>query len=147
MEKGARGGPFYFLLKLVSKDSVKIKGVKFLPAVVWFVISFILFTIPPSQLPDEGIFKIPQQDKFIHITIFFLLVYLFCRPFKLTGFPKKEITSWFIRIAWYGLAYGISVEFIQKYFVPNRSYDVWDILADAIGCLIGYLYCRKYFIK
>jgi VanZ family protein len=126
---------------------VSIKALKFLPAIVWFVISFILFTIPPPELPNEAIFKIPQQDKIIHIFIFFFLVYLFCRPFKLSAFPKKKITSWFFSIALYGLAYGISVEFIQKYFVPNRSYEVWDIVADAIGCFIGYFYCRKYFIK
>ena len=147
MEIGARGGPFYFLPKLASKDSVRLKVVKFLPAIIWFIISLVLFTISPPKLPDEEIFKIPHQDKIIHSIIFFLLVYLFCRPFKVIEMPKAKVASWFLSIALYGLVYGISVEFIQKYFVSNRSYEIWDIVADAIGCLIGYLYCSKYFIK
>jgi VanZ family protein len=26
---------------------------------------------------------------------------------------------------------------VQKFFIPNRSFDVKDILADGLGCVIG----------
>lgn len=32
--------------------------------------------------------------------------------------------------------YGLSDE-IHQLFVPNRSFDVWDLLADAVGATIG----------
>ncbi len=31
------------------------------------------------------------------------------------------------------------MEFVQKYFIPNRSFDVGDIIADGIGCAIGFV--------
>jgi len=51
----------------------------------------------------------------------------------------------YLGIGW--LMYGIGMEFIQKYFIPNRSFDVGDILADATGCAIGVLYSMSRYIK
>jgi len=31
------------------------------------------------------------------------------------------------------------MEVVQKYFIPNRSFDVKDIIADGFGCAIGLL--------
>ena len=45
------------------------------------------------------------------------------------------------------LAYGITMEFIQQYFVVNRSFDPGDIVADAIGCIIGYWFSFRYIKK
>ncbi|MGZ3882042.1 MAG: VanZ family protein, partial [Flavisolibacter sp.] len=35
------------------------------------------------------------------------------------------------------LVYGLSVEFIQKYWVVNRSFDLVDVLFDMVGASIG----------
>jgi uncharacterized protein YneF (UPF0154 family) len=35
------------------------------------------------------------------------------------------------------------MEFIQKDFLTNRSFDLWDIVADGIGCFIGYFFFMK----
>ena len=43
--------------------------------------------------------------------------------------------------------YGIIMEYIQKYFIPNRSFDLVDILADTIGSIAGLLVATKLFIK
>ncbi|HEX8333721.1 MAG TPA: VanZ family protein [Segetibacter sp.] len=119
---------------------------KFLPGIAWFITTVILLTLPANKFPEDNIFQIPQQDKIIHVIFFFLLVYLFARPLKSSGFNSFQKKSWFIRIAFYGLAYGIIIEFIQKYFVPNRDYDAWDILADGVGCLAAYLYSIRFFM-
>ena len=44
-----------------------------------------------------------------------------------------------------GIAYGVGMEIVQKYFIPFRSFDVGDIIADAVGCITGYLVLRKMF--
>jgi len=45
-----------------------------------------------------------------------------------------------------GIVYGIAMEIVQKYFIPFRSFDVGDIIADAIGCFVGYLISIKKFM-
>jgi hypothetical protein len=39
------------------------------------------------------------------------------------------------------------MELIQKYFIPNRSFDLKDILADGLGCGIGLLISGWYIKK
>ena len=36
------------------------------------------------------------------------------------------------------------MEFIQKYFATNRSFDLTDILADSIGTCLGLVLIIKF---
>jgi len=103
-----------------------------------------LLVIPGSEFPKQKIF--PHFDKVVHVVIFFVLCYLFCRPFKNTTLTISEKKSWFISIALYAFAYGIIMEFVQKYFVPFRGYDEWDMAADGLGSLCAFLWSKKYFL-
>jgi VanZ family protein len=31
------------------------------------------------------------------------------------------------------------MEYVQKYFIPRRDFDVEDILADVIGSALGFI--------
>jgi len=35
------------------------------------------------------------------------------------------------------LAYGYLVEVIQREWIPNRSFDLYDVLADMAGSVLG----------
>ena len=39
-----------------------------------------------------------------------------------------------------GIAYGTIMEFIQEAWVANRSFELLDIAADGVGCLLAYWY-------
>jgi len=114
----------------------------FVPAILWFIISFILLTLPGDELPTGFFSRIPYFDKFVHLTMFLLLTGLFCYPFvkqeAVTG--KLDI---YLRITFYAIAYGIIMEFVQKYFVRNRSFDVVDILFDTAGSFTGLLVTKR----
>jgi VanZ family protein len=58
---------------------------------------------------------------------------------------SKKRTFILISLVW--LSYGIIMEFVQQRFIPNRSFDVGDIAADAIGCLLGYWFSSSRYIK
>ncbi len=45
------------------------------------------------------------------------------------------------------IAYGTGMEFVQKHLVANRSFDIGDIAADAIGSIIGLLFSLARYIK
>jgi len=61
---------------------------------------------------------------------------------KNTQIDKRKI---FFKIMVVGCLYGIAMEFVQKYFIPFRSFDLGDIIADAIGCVAGYFFAIKRF--
>ena len=34
------------------------------------------------------------------------------------------------------------MEYVQKYLIPNRDFDIYDIVADIIGAATGYFIVR-----
>ena len=118
----------------------------FVPAIIFFFITFYLFTLPGEEIPHIEWMDKLQVDKLVHITLFIIIVILFAFPFNKTDFSRSCRFKWFLRIAILGVLYGIAIEFIQKYFVPHRTFGIDDMLADLIGCIIGYYCARRFFI-
>ncbi len=95
-----------------------------LPALFWALI--ILFL---SAHPQIGISKpswLLQPDKFAHAGAYALLSFLLQYGFKQVYVPVIL-----------GTIYGITIEFLQQAFFYGRQLDVFDMLANLIGCLIG----------
>jgi VanZ family protein len=103
-------------------------------AITWFIIMCVLFFLPGSALPAEhGWMILIRIDKLVHMFLFAVL-FLMCR--FAFNFRQKFYTIWlFLSV----VAYGLSVELIQKYWIPGRSFDLYDLLADTIGCIAGWL--------
>ena len=38
--------------------------------------------------------------------------------------------------------YGVLIEFAQKFLASQRDFDVNDMVADAVGCAIGFIACN-----
>jgi VanZ family protein len=61
--------------------------------------------------------------------------------------PGGKNIRLFLKIATVFLIYGIAIEFIQKYFIPNRSFDLGDIMADMVGISLGLILVSRVYIK
>lgn len=117
------------------------------PAIVWLTISTFLLILPGSSLPKNDWMGKLWLDKWIHVGLFAIMVFLWC--WAMTRFeadPAKRKKR-FLLIAILCLAYGIGMEFVQKYLVVNRSFDEGDILADAGGCIAGWVFSGRRYIK
>jgi len=106
-------------------------------AIVWLLIVTTLLCIPGSRLPKIGWGDKIWLDKWIHIFLFFVLVFFWCRAYLNThlSIAVKKI---FIMITVFSVIYGIGMEVVQHYFIPFRSFDIGDMIADAIGSIAGY---------
>lgn len=121
---------------------IRIKIKSFWPAGLWLMVSTIAFCLPGKALPNEDWFATIQLDKWIHIVLFFVMIVVWCLPFLISRSPEK-IGNLFIYISVIWFAYGVAMEFVQHYFISNRSFDIGDIAADAIGCLVGFLFVKS----
>ena len=106
--------------------------------ICWSLFMALLLFMPGSMLPHENTFAIPQFDKIVHITMFGGFVFLWNLYLSKRQIPVKRLLALFFIIFILGIAYGISSEFIQKYFIPGRDYDNADIIADMIGASLAY---------
>ena len=90
-----------------------------------------LFFLPGSALPKEDWLDRIYFDKWVHTGLFAILLFLWRSSFKL------KLSSYNVVLMICALVYGLSVEFIQKYWVVNRSFDLVDVLFDMVGASIG----------
>ena len=77
----------------------------------------------------------PHSDKLIHMIEYAVLGMLTYHAVGTAGWAPKG--AWrIVLVIVIGIAYGASDEFHQS-FVPTRSPDVHDVMADAAGTAIG----------
>lgn len=119
----------------------------FIPAIAWLIISIILLTLPGSAFPKENWLEKIWLDKWIHIGMFAILVILWCRAWKKKISDSNKLRTLIIWISLICFFYGIGMEFVQKHFISNRSFDAGDIIADGIGCILGGFFSFRRFIK
>ncbi len=126
---------------------MKISFKKFVPGIAWFFIVLYIMCLPGSEIPSANWLSYIYFDKWVHVGLFALLVLLLCWPFYKSSFNKAECLQYFIKIAIAASIWGLTIEFIQKYFVAGREFDLLDWAADSLGALIAFWFCRKKLIK
>lgn len=127
---------------------LKMSGKKFIPGIAWFFLVAFLLCLPGSDIPTvEGWINKIYFDKWVHTGLFAVLAFLFMRPVVVSGWPPKEKWHYCIKIAIATSIWGLTSEVIQKYYIPGRSFDLFDWSADSLGALIALIFCKKRFLK
>ena len=114
----------------------KIFGSIILP-LCWTVLIQVLLCLPGSSLPGMSTFKIPHFDKYVPIVLFGVFASLWCYFFYCKGFSTEKLRKFFLGVFFAAAVNGILLEFIQYFFIPDRSFDVWDIVANLAGAGIA----------
>lgn len=98
-------------------------------AFLWAIVIFALSSIPGKSLPEMPAL---HYDKVIHALVYAVLGALCCLALSPTV-PRRLALPVAALMA---TLYGITDEFHQL-FVAGRSADLYDVLADACGGLLG----------
>lgn len=117
------------MLDLFTQDSPYKTRAKWL-ATAWTLLIFILCFIPGSELPEVDI---PLVDKWTHIVLFAIFTFLW-----LCTSPNKNPVFLCILML-ITVFIGWLVEYIQGHYIPGRTQDNMDMLADSVGGLAGIL--------
>ena len=106
-----------------------------------FVLIFILLSMPAGKTPGDDwisyLLQLPYADKVIHVGLFgslALSIFSHFEQYSNISFRSTRTKALSLIAC---ILYGIGMEFYQKYFVPSRSLDVIDMLADAMGALLA----------
>ncbi|WP_341841845.1 VanZ family protein [Chitinophaga caseinilytica] len=112
----------------------------YLPAMGWIILILFLCTLPGKAIPTSGFLEMLHFDKVVHFFLFggmvLLLAYGYYRHHGRIGAGMLTLIVTCVS------AYGLAIEFIQKYLVANRSFDLWDFAADTAGAIAGALIFR-----
>ena len=101
-------------------------------ACLWAGVIYYLSSQPGIDVPA----LFPGQDKLFHLVAFGLLGFLAMGAVKSgqKGYTVSQV--WFVAalVALYGL-----LDETHQYFVPGRTTEVYDVIADVTGGLLGVL--------
>jgi VanZ family protein len=119
--------------------SLEAKGfIYWLPVIAFAVLIFCLSAIPKPQLYFPLLWT--GGDKAVHAIEYGMLAILCYRAFRnATGYWAAR--NAFVLALFASAAYGLTDEWHQ-YFVPFRSPEGLDLLADSLGCLSALLTWR-----
>ena len=87
-------------------------------------------------MPETDIWNFFTFDKFAHFFVFAVLVFLLT-----IGLTKQHSYLWLrfsaVKMSLlFGVLYGLFLEGMQS-FIPDRTFDPADMLANTIGCFLG----------
>jgi VanZ family protein len=119
---------------------IRIQIKSFWPAVLGLIVATLLFCLPGEEFPEAGWLEQIHLDKIVHVGLFFLLVVIWCLPIQSRAKNKAQVNL-YVTLAF--IMYGVIIEVIQLNFIPHRSFDVFDIVADTVGCFAAWLVCEQ----
>lgn len=110
----------------------------------WTLLTIVLLCLPGSALPGVKLFNIPHFDKVAHIILFGGIVFFWVFYYEQIQFPDSGNVLIIILLS---ISLGVIMEFVQFNFIPNRSFDLGDIAANAGGSVlagfVNYYLLRK----
>ncbi len=118
----------------------------FWPGIVWFLVVLVLICLPGEDVPETPWSAVPDFDKLVHAGLFGGIVFWFSMPFKKASLQRQQKINLYLRLTIATVIWGITTEFIQKYFVPGRQFDLLDWAADSTGAIIAFFVCKKFFL-
>lgn len=104
----------------------------------WLLLILLLTLTPGQSIPETNLWNaLISVDKVVHFMIFGILVLLmivgFTKQYRYEKLRKNAIPA---ALA-VSIAYGITIELIQI-AIPGRGLELMDIVANTLGCFIGY---------
>jgi VanZ family protein len=105
------------------------------PALGWAAVIFTLSSFPGSAYPATDV---PGADKLVHLALYSALGALCARALLLRAPQAEGRERRLLLLGAVAMAavYGVTDE-IHQLFVPARSADWHDAVADAVGALLG----------
>lgn len=123
----------------------------FWPALLWAIVVFVLSAIPGNYFPSiTSFWDWLGPDKIVHLAFYALLSYLvFNGMHRQYSKANKRLSLVFLTL-FIGTVFGLFIEIMQYYVFVGRSGNLYDFIANVIGCVIGVLvyvgvYRKKYF--
>lgn len=114
----------------------KNRKLKLFLAISWLVLVILLLLTPGDNLPKGPSF--PHLDKIVHLFLFGVLTFLWSQVGTLDGQQKIRWKILLTNLLVFMILFPIFVEYVQG-FVPNRSFEYEDIVANLIGGIIGFI--------
>ena len=127
--------------------AIRYLGSRLIYPISWTLLIIILLCLPGKAIPSHGIFGIKNLDKVVHVGLFGTFVLLWGILAWTRNEGRKTWYKWLIIVVLMSIGLGVALEFVQAAWIPNRSFDVWDIWSDLAGSVLVLFWLTRYGLK
>ena len=110
--------------------------IRWLPPVLWGLVILVL-SLMPGGAGNMMLFGIPHFDKVGHFGMYAVWTFLFFRA--LSFHPEMSAGRSFWTSVLLGVLTGVALEYGQMFMHQGRSFEVADMIANALGAGVGTL--------
>jgi VanZ family protein len=114
----------------------------FLPSLIWTIVIVILSILPGETVKSATFLDFWNVDKLGHLIVYLLHSYLLLLGFRL-ALDKKVDKQQILISMLLGIGLGILLELIQYFFTQDRTFDLLDMLANAVGTILGMMLFKR----
>jgi len=107
----------------------------FVVALVYTILVTAAFLAPAADVPKVNV---PYLDKVFHVLIHWLLGFIWLW-FAFSSDKYHSFIKTVLVVLVICFSYGITIELLQHYFTASRQFDLFDVLANSFGSLLGFL--------
>ena len=111
-------------------------------AILWASLIFVLCAIPGRDLPHFDWLEILQFDKWVHAGMFFILFLLAGKAYTISHSSSFNLQNKLILFVACS-TYGTLLELMQAFVFVDRSFDIYDEIANSFGAGMGVLLFDK----
>lgn len=102
---------------------------------LWAAFILLLTSIPGSDIPHVSLLSFRGSDKLVHATMYAIFALLATHSLLRAGRPLRQVVLTVIL----GIALFAALDEWHQQFIPGRSMDLFDWLADIFGATMGIL--------
>ncbi len=112
----------------------------FWPVILWAFLVIVFSAIPGDYIPKIKSFRDwLSPDKVAHLIFYGTLMYLLLMGF-IRQYGTREMRFSIIIVSFFiGIVFGALIEGLQFFVFVGRSGNIYDFVANVIGCLLGIL--------
>ncbi len=110
-------------------------------AIAWAMLILFACGASPGTLSELKLEDLFGYDKPIHALLFGLQAWLLIQA----NLKRHNISKHKVIVLWCTVSavFGALIELMQKFIFTGRSYDYFDMIANALGCVIVYFIAKK----
>lgn len=118
------------------------------PALLWASVVMVLIAIPGDYITMPiSFWNWLSVDKVAHVIMFSPLSFLLLYGLREQYYTTQSRLWYVVLVLAVTLAYGLLTEGLQKYVFIGRNGNIYDVYADFIGAILGWLAFQILFLK
>jgi len=119
----------------LDRNSRLRKVARLIPVGIWFVLVTYLSLVSGRYLRSSWLSSIPYQDKVIHMGVYFVAAVLMM--YGIGGRGGRTFLTGVVYTLIFCIMWGGMLEYLQDVMSRGRHFDIFDIIANIIGALLG----------